>query len=156
RGRGKVGAAPRSYLVAGSGDAEFLYWFGDKKRQTLRKAHAFQRDVALQLQSDSARPVGEGTAKKRPYSRSISIPSSRRAHTAFAEEGYKDGKKWRGFPMLVLSRRVGEEVIIGEGIRVTVLAVRGERIRLGITAPASVRVVRQEVHQREGESLAQA
>jgi carbon storage regulator len=47
--------------------------------------------------------------------------------------------------MLVLTRRTGEEVVIGEDIRVTVLAVRGGRIRLGIAAPPGVLIRRAEV-----------
>ena len=47
--------------------------------------------------------------------------------------------------MLVLSRRVGEEIVIAGGIRVTVVAVNGQRVRLGITAPPAVRVVRSEL-----------
>lgn len=50
--------------------------------------------------------------------------------------------------MLVLSRRIGEEVVIDEQIRVVVVEVRGARVRLGICAPASVRVDRKEVHER--------
>ena len=50
--------------------------------------------------------------------------------------------------MLVLTRRVGEEIVIGGEIRVIVTAVRGDRIRIGIDAPPSVRVDRQEIHQR--------
>ena len=50
--------------------------------------------------------------------------------------------------MLVLSRRVGEEIIINENIRVTVVAVKGDRIRLGIEAPRDVSVDRAEVHVR--------
>ena len=50
--------------------------------------------------------------------------------------------------MLVLSRRVGEEIIINENIRVTVVAVKGDRIRLGIEAPRDVAVDRAEVHVR--------
>jgi carbon storage regulator len=49
--------------------------------------------------------------------------------------------------MLVLTR-VGEEIIIGGEIRVIVTAVRGDRVRIGIDAPPSVRVDRQEIHQR--------
>lgn len=52
--------------------------------------------------------------------------------------------------MLVLSRRVGEEIVIDTAIRVTVVAVRGSRVRLGITAPVSVAVDRLEVHERRG------
>jgi carbon storage regulator len=50
--------------------------------------------------------------------------------------------------MLVLSRKVGEKIVIAGDISVTVVAVQGHRVRLGITAPASVRVDRSEVHQR--------
>jgi carbon storage regulator len=46
--------------------------------------------------------------------------------------------------MLVLSRKVGEKVLIGGRVVVTVLAVRGGRVRLGITAPAEVCVRRGE------------
>ncbi len=47
--------------------------------------------------------------------------------------------------MLVLTRRVGEEIVIADDIRLRVVMVRGQTTRLGITAPASVRVVREEL-----------
>jgi carbon storage regulator len=47
--------------------------------------------------------------------------------------------------MLVLTRRVGEEVVIDGGISIAVLSVKGGQIRLGITAPRSVGVRRQEL-----------
>ena len=47
--------------------------------------------------------------------------------------------------VLVLTRRVGEEIVIADGIRVTVVTVKGSQVRLGITAPSSVPVVRQEL-----------
>jgi carbon storage regulator len=50
--------------------------------------------------------------------------------------------------MLVLSRRIGEEIIINDNIRVTVVAVKGDRVRLGIVAPRDVTVDRSEVHER--------
>ena len=50
--------------------------------------------------------------------------------------------------MLVLSRRVGEEIIINDNVRVTVVAVKGDRVRLGIVAPRDVTVDRSEVHAR--------
>jgi carbon storage regulator len=50
--------------------------------------------------------------------------------------------------MLVLTRRPGEEIVIGGNIRVTVVSVHGDRIRIGIDAPPSVVVDRQEVHER--------
>lgn len=49
--------------------------------------------------------------------------------------------------MLVLSRRVGERILIGDDIVVTVVDVRHDTVRLGIAAPRSVRVNRAEVHQ---------
>jgi len=53
--------------------------------------------------------------------------------------------------MLVLSRRVGEEIIINDNIRITVVAVKGDRIRLGIAAPKDVTVDRAEIHVRRKE-----
>ncbi len=53
--------------------------------------------------------------------------------------------------MLVLSRRVGETIVIDGNIRVTVVSVQGDRIRVGIVAPEEVRVDRREIHQRRTE-----
>ena len=50
--------------------------------------------------------------------------------------------------MLVLSRRIGEEIVINDNIRVTVVAVKGDRVRLGVVAPRDVNVDRSEVHER--------
>lgn len=47
--------------------------------------------------------------------------------------------------MLVLTRKVGEAIVIGDDVTVTVLEVRGDVVRLGIDAPRSVRVHREEV-----------
>ncbi|MDO9380439.1 MAG: carbon storage regulator CsrA [Nocardioidaceae bacterium] len=47
--------------------------------------------------------------------------------------------------MLVLSRRVGESIVIGDDVVVTVLDVRGDVVRVGVDAPRSVAVHRQEV-----------
>ena len=51
--------------------------------------------------------------------------------------------------MLILTRRLGEEIVIDDNIRVTFLAVRGKTIRLGIAAPRSVRITRSELLERE-------
>ena len=53
--------------------------------------------------------------------------------------------------MLVLSRRVGEEIVIDGHIRLTVIAVKGDGVRVGIAAPPSVTVDRKEVHDRRAE-----
>lgn len=53
---------------------------------------------------------------------------------------------------LVLSRRAGEQVVIGDGITVTVASVRGDRVRLVVNAPQSVPVLRKEVADRQQQS----
>lgn len=53
--------------------------------------------------------------------------------------------------MLVLTRRIGEDIIIDNNIRVTVVSIDGGKVRLGIAAPPEVRVDRQEVHERRQE-----
>ncbi len=50
--------------------------------------------------------------------------------------------------MLVLSRRSGEEIVIGGGIRIKVVSVKGNQVRIGVTAPRSVSVDRQEIAER--------
>jgi carbon storage regulator len=47
--------------------------------------------------------------------------------------------------MLVLSRRVGESIVIGDGVVVTVLEIRGDVVRVGVDAPREVKVHRQEL-----------
>jgi len=50
--------------------------------------------------------------------------------------------------MLVLSRRVDESLLIDKDIKITVLDIKGGRVRLGITAPQSIKVHREEVFDR--------
>jgi len=54
--------------------------------------------------------------------------------------------------MLVLTRGLKQSIIIDGNIRITLVAVKGDKIRLGISAPESVRVDREEVHDRIVES----
>ncbi len=58
--------------------------------------------------------------------------------------------------MLVLTRGIGEAIVIGDGIRVTVLAVNGNKIRLGFEAPPSVTFLRAEVLARQAAGAAAA
>jgi carbon storage regulator len=55
--------------------------------------------------------------------------------------------------MLVLTRNVGEKIVIDGNIQITVVAVKGNKVRIGIQAPDHVRVDRQEVHERRAELL---
>ncbi|MHB8899731.1 MAG: carbon storage regulator CsrA [Thermoguttaceae bacterium] len=60
--------------------------------------------------------------------------------------------------MLVLSRQRDESIIIGENIVVTIVDIRGDKVRLGIDAPSEIPVHRREIHeaiQRENQRSAQ-
>jgi len=50
--------------------------------------------------------------------------------------------------MLILTRRVGETVVIGNDVTVTVLGVKGNQVRLGVNAPREVAVHREEIFER--------
>ncbi len=54
--------------------------------------------------------------------------------------------------MLVLSRRVGEEIVIDDTTRVVVLGVQGGRIRLGVSVPPHISIQRSEVRERIAEN----
>ena len=54
--------------------------------------------------------------------------------------------------MLILTRKVGECVLIGDDISITVLSVRGNQVKLGVQAPKEVSVHREEIYQRNLQS----
>jgi len=56
-------------------------------------------------------------------------------------------KKW-SFDMLILTRRVGETLMVGDEVTVTVLGVKGNQVRIGVNAPRDVAVHREEIYQR--------
>ncbi|MBP7264944.1 MAG: carbon storage regulator CsrA [Spirochaetia bacterium] len=58
--------------------------------------------------------------------------------------------------MLILTRRLNEKVVIGDGIVVSVVEIRGDQVKLGIEAPRSVKVFRQEVFEAIQEENRQA
>ena len=53
--------------------------------------------------------------------------------------------------MLVLCRRPGQEIVIGDNIRVTIVSIRGNQVRLGFTAPHEVPIQREELRQPASE-----
>ncbi|ODN31267.1 carbon storage regulator CsrA [Fervidobacterium thailandense] len=53
--------------------------------------------------------------------------------------------------MLVLSRKVGESIIIGDNVEIKILKVEGSSVKLGIVAPADVKIYREEVYKKVAE-----
>ena len=57
--------------------------------------------------------------------------------------------------MLILTRRVGETLVIGDDVTITVLGVRGNQVRIGVNAPKNVSVHREEIYERIKKEQAQ-
>lgn len=55
--------------------------------------------------------------------------------------------------MLILTRRIGETIMIGDNVTVTVLGVKGSQVRVGIDAPKDVAVHREEIYERVKQGL---
>ncbi len=50
--------------------------------------------------------------------------------------------------MLILTRRIGESLLVGDDVKITILEIQGNQIRLGIKAPREIEVHREEIYQR--------
>ena len=50
--------------------------------------------------------------------------------------------------MLILTRRISESIIVGDDVKITVLGVKGNQVRIGVSAPKDVAVHREEIYQR--------
>jgi carbon storage regulator len=51
--------------------------------------------------------------------------------------------------MLVLTRKIGESIVIGDDIKIKIIEVKGKQVRLGVDAPRSVQVNREEIHEQK-------
>lgn len=67
-----------------------------------------------------------------------------RVDTAVSQ-GNQDDHFHGGLKMLVLSRKVGQEIVIGDNVRITITKVSGNRVTLGVQAPDHVRILRGEL-----------
>ena len=87
--------------------------------------------------------MGDVSARKNEVPTTFSVVYSSRQRMVFAGRD----EHQRGAAMLVLSRKKNESIIINDNITVTVIEIRGDKVRLGIEAPKQVTVHRREVYE---------
>jgi carbon storage regulator len=114
--------------------------------------HAAGFHVVLELHADvppkrvAVRLEGQGIVVDRVARMRYAI--SRLAFLSTVTKVSVPQEELRGAVMLILTRRVGESLKIGEEVTVTVLGIKGNQVRVGIAAPKSVAVHREEIFER--------
>jgi len=87
-----------------------------------------------------------GVSRPERYSRLKSLATL--ADTEVVPERHDPVPEWRSSFMLVLTRKLGENIRIGDSVKITVLEVRSGQVKLGIEAPPEVKVHREEIYAR--------
>jgi carbon storage regulator len=76
---------------------------------------------------------------------SLKDGAASRTARRWSDRGKKDSQHHGGADMLVLSRKIGERIVINHNTTVEVLQIIGNRVRLGVTAPSGVPILREEL-----------
>jgi carbon storage regulator len=138
--REKIGL--RFIAALDDGDLETLASLWEKAVEDADLGRLFCELTEAVYDDELAEPRSAGEIPESPAARDtpaqelVTVPTPPRAPSMSGRGG-----------MLVLSRKLGEQVVIGDNITVTVVKIQSTQVRLGISAPASMPVHRQEVYE---------